>query len=935
LRQSAVRRVVALAVLALAATTALIVSTQLGQRWLRSEAELQLSAALSADAHVRGVTLQFDHGIAIRASGVRVDLPTDDTPALKAAAITATLDPTRLLAGRLRVGRIAIDGLELAVGRDPEGRWSPAFLFSEPGHEPPPDDLESPGAAAWLEAGIAAVHYLLREQDLADHVVLRDAALRFDDAWGAPATQPPNMLRLAGIDARLERSWLLGESEVELTATVPPTTGPPGTLEVAGEWRDDRTDLHLAVAFTGLDLALLRPYVGADDGSGKLAGRASGVIALVTPAPDRGHLELDWSFDGFDSSLSLGGLELGLANTLQRLSAQLTLEPEKLEAESVELQGAAIGLALRGNVSRPLSADAILSLRADLAQTELADLRRLASRLPATEAAPFLTVLDRIQSGRIPRVGLRGGASLRQWQALLSGSPSQLPKNLRLFADIEDVTFGTSPTDTIRDVSAHLTFRGETLEIHELRGRYNDEPLPQVDLAVGGISRLLEGGLDGQEISRRARPVPGLGALWDVVRGDPAEASEESPSPIEVHLAELHHPALRYPLRNADILIDPTQRDLHVVIRGGEWAGQPILGEAILARDPVRELRIELVLDPQAETPKPAAAEPGPAPSSVAGPRDPPPAEAAAPPPAAEPVEDADLWASGHIATGSIAAGPLEFIQVEGDFAVRGQTLSVTGIRADLARQGTLSGAADFDLGHREEVPARIGFVATEAEADVIAQLFGLAPGLFTGSADVEGRLDGPLRPGEGLIDRAVGTISIEARSGKIRQRVPLLAAIAQVAEGWKPSAAGRALRYERIEALIDFDRGDISTERFALDGPMRILASGGLDLNQDPVPIEATLGLFLLRQTNQIFGEIPLVNLFVPGSDQGLIGAYFQVSGPADEPVIRAMPVESVTKGMPLPPVLRGPLNSLVNLFAGPTKTEAHSDPTPEERTP
>ena len=49
MRHSAVRNVIATALLALALITALIASTQLGQRWLRSEAEIQLSALLSAD----------------------------------------------------------------------------------------------------------------------------------------------------------------------------------------------------------------------------------------------------------------------------------------------------------------------------------------------------------------------------------------------------------------------------------------------------------------------------------------------------------------------------------------------------------------------------------------------------------------------------------------------------------------------------------------------------------------------------------------------------------------------------------------------------------------------------------------------------------------------------------------------------------------------
>jgi uncharacterized protein YhdP len=521
-------------------------------------------------------------------------------------------------------------------------------------------------------------------------------------------------------------------------------------------------------------------------------------------------------------------------------------------------------------------------------------------------------MLDRMQSGHVRTVGVRGGARLDEWSALLQGQRDSLPSTLRVFADIDDVTFGTSPTDTMSDVSARLTFSGETFEMHDLKANYNGEPLPRIDFAVRGISALLGPTPEHQRLTRRARPLPGLGTLWDIVRGDPESQSDPQPAPIRVHLDELQHPALRWPLRNASIEIDPTERNLHVTITGGEWAGHPVLGEAILDRGPDPELRMELVLAGVQAAAAPEPPETDELETTAA-------AEGTAPPgPGAAEVAERDKpWARGRFATTGIRTGPLAFEQIEGRFALRGQTLALSQVEAGMAGGGRLDGSASFALDRHGEVPVGVDLAVVGAETDRIAQLFGLAPGFATGRADVRGQLAGPLRPGAGLIDELVGRVVIDARDGEIQQQVPLLAAVAHAIEGWSPTAASETLQYERIETRIDFQRGRLSTDRFALEGPLRIVASGEIDLNRDPASVDASFGFFLLRQADQLLGAIPLINLLIPGSDRGLIGAYFEATGPLDDPTIRAMPIKSIAEGFPLPEVLRHPFDALQELFA------------------
>jgi hypothetical protein len=916
-RRSVLRVAVAAGLFSLALATGFIVSSQLGQRWLREEAELQLGLVLDADVHIDRIGLRLRYGLEVHGSDIRVEYPSPVGEAMSVKRASASFDTANLLIGRVRIARLELDGVQLDIRRDRQGVWSPPFVVREADEAArAEDDLER-----WLDplhSVIESVHFLLRDQQVADHLVVRAAAITLVDGRPREGAAPASA-RLEGIDARLDRSWLRGEADFELTATWLGAGGRRAPVEMVGRWRDDDSDLHLAVAFTGIELASLRPYVVTPGRPGDIAGRVTGVLAIVTPQPNRGLIEVDWSFDDVESEAPIGSTTIKLSGPLETLQAKLRLEPRRLRLESFRMQGQSIETRISGGAARPLRPESIVSLRADLSRTELSDLRRFALGLPPAEADPFLVLLDRVESGHVKRVGVRGGARLDEWQDLMAGRRDSLPNTLRVFADVDDVTFGTSPTDTLSDASARLTFRGETLEMHGLQANYNGEPLPRVDFAVRGIDALLgERGPD-DPLTRRAYPLPGLLTLWDIVRGDPNRERKHPPSPIRVQLDEFHHPALRSVLRDARIEIDPTESDLHIAITEGEWAGRPILGEAILTRGDEQELRIELVLASQSEEAAPEPVTPDETkvlePEAVVAGLEPQTLPAATLPDS----DERELpWATGRFASTGIHTGPIVFEAVAGAFAIRGQTLAVADVEARLAGGGKLEASGSFALDREGAVPVGVEVDASGAEADRVAQLFGLDPGFATGRAAVRGRLAGPLRPGKRLVDELVGRVEIEARDGEIQVKVPLLAAATHAIEGWSPTAASETLQYEEIETTVDFARGLLTIDPLALEGPLRVVASATIDLNQEPVPVNATFGFFLLRQADRLLGDIPLVNLLIPGSDRGLIGAYFEATGPIADPEVRPLAMKSIAEGMPLPEVLRQPLDALQELFAG-----------------
>jgi hypothetical protein len=49
----------------------------------------------------------------------------------------------------------------------------------------------------------------------------------------------------------------------------------------------------------------------------------------------------------------------------------------------------------------------------------------------------------------------------------------------------------------------------------------------------------------------------------------------------------------------------------------------------------------------------------------------------------------------------------------------------------------------------------------------------------------------------------------------------------------------------------------------------------------------------------NNMFGQIPIVGLFLGGSNEGLIGVTYEVVGPPDAPVLRVNPISAVAPGL------------------------------------
>ena len=143
---------------------------------------------------------------------------------------------------------------------------------------------------------------------------------------------------------------------------------------------------------------------------------------------------------------------------------------------------------------------------------------------------------------------------------------------------------------------------------------------------------------------------------------------------------------------------------------------------------------------------------------------------------------------------------------------------------------------------------------------------------------------------------------------------VPLLLRLSRATEGYNPFAHEHEIGYETMSATIGFEHGRLDSRDFKLEGPLRVYARARIDTNPHPVDIRAVVGVFLFRAPSEILSNLPILRSFLPGSDRGLVGAYFKVDGALKEPRIEALPLATFLTAVPS--ALKTPMKALQYLF-------------------
>jgi Protein of unknown function len=113
-----------------------------------------------------------------------------------------------------------------------------------------------------------------------------------------------------------------------------------------------------------------------------------------------------------------------------------------------------------------------------------------------------------------------------------------------------------------------------------------------------------------------------------------------------------------------------------------------------------------------------------------------------------------------------------------------------------------------------------------------------------------------------------------------------------------QPGGPSPGVEFSRLR--VDFTR---SPGRFTVrDGLLKGPAIGGtvdgyIDYARNDVRMRGTF--VPLYGLNNMFGQIPIVGLFLGGSNEGLLGVTYEVVGPPNAPVLRVNPISAVAPGL------------------------------------
>jgi hypothetical protein len=113
-----------------------------------------------------------------------------------------------------------------------------------------------------------------------------------------------------------------------------------------------------------------------------------------------------------------------------------------------------------------------------------------------------------------------------------------------------------------------------------------------------------------------------------------------------------------------------------------------------------------------------------------------------------------------------------------------------------------------------------------------------------------------------------------------------------------QPGGPSPGVEFSRLR--VDFTRtlGRFTVRDGLVKGPaIGATVDGYIDYHRDDVRMRGTF--VPLYGLNNMFGQIPIVGLFLGGSNEGLLGVTYEVVGPPSSPVLRVNPISAVAPGL------------------------------------
>ncbi len=875
-----------------------LVSSGLGERLLHDEIESQLSRLLGSPVEIGAVDLRWQDGLRVEARNVSAFPGPAESgpPLLRARRIFVWVDSVALWVGRLTLRRIVLEGPHVRLIRTVDGSF---FGLGLPPTQSPAEN--QPDTSAALERFLSQITSLEEKTaravdrvELADRLEVVDGTLEWTDAGHPNPNATP--LRVELLNGIAERHWLSEDVTVEWRGVFLDGRHAPFPFELDVHRKQDEP-FSWSLALAQIPLEVARTSMGqvaeqVQDAQGTLDVR----LELQTDDQDRPRLRVAGRVD--DARFQLPRSRTRLAYDRLEFDAECVVEQSAIRIDTARLLARGLNLRVRGSLDRPLRPSARLHIESRIENIDLEALHDYARTLEdqSETALTMARLTDRVEAGHLRYVQVAGTARLDRWQAMLSGEMGELPAGFMLAGAFEGVRVASGPEERIEELAGEVEWLDDQVVLRNGRGRFRGEPLPALNAVVHGLSHLARAPEAERRIRQAPPALPGLTPFFEILR--PRDPDSLPPlKAVGMAMDHLEHPVFRWPFRDLRVLLEPLRSGIEVTVRSGTWGGAGISGEVVWFSDPeAPSVSATLTLAP--------------------------------PPPVEDPAADAqrrkeararNRWADGRFEMSFRPRPSLPFERATGVLRFEGSKLFLDDVDLEVQNRGSIAARFALDLDAPDTVGFDTSFALMEGRLEEIGPFVALPADLATGSIDASGTLRGRVRPNANFIEELAGRVRADARDGKVETSLPLMFRLAKATEGYNPFAGENELQFETMGGSFVIDRGAISVQDFEIEGPLRVFARADIDTVAAPAEIRAVVGIFLFRKPNALLESLPLVRSFLPGSELGLIGTYFEVDGPIAEPDIEAMPLQSLMTSVP--DVIKAPFKVLRQLFERPER--------------
>jgi hypothetical protein len=782
-----------------------------------------LSQLSGQHVEIGGLALRAGTELELVVRDLRVWPPdqTEGEPMLRVPKLQARHLWRRLLAGQLWPAALRAHRPELRVevgaGLD-RGPSVQDWLAALP--EPPRIDLE------------------VREGTL--QVVRRDA--------------PPAVIE--AIDVELRHRGLVGA--MGGTARAELRVGDKKLGVVTGDLLLDDA-LHVRSRLDELELAEL--FQGTAQG---LRGRLSGTAEIVQREGELGarfdlsSSDLRWKPEGLERALAPKRAHLAGTATLDRTTLTLALEPCALDR-----------LVARGEISIGLERDRQLRAALDVEPFEpgrpagglVEPIQLLALRFQSWEG-----IHRRIDGGRVLEGRIEIDVPLAELGESLAFKRVLSAEELRIRASVVEGTYRPQEESApLHDISGSLEIAGDVLRVERLSMRRGGDALPQIDLEIHGMHRLVD--LPPDERGTPAGPgvpIPGLATTFRALKGDTKPDPGEPPAPplvLELVDAQIGYPAFVLPVRDARARLRFPEGELRVEEAEGVVGGAPARFDAVWDQ---RAQRVHVVLRYLDGEPVPR--------------RDP-----------------GAAWVSGRVRSEAVRFGGFTIEGFEADLRATGARVELARVRGTLGR-GQLDAQGNLSLA--EPASAPYGFTTRIRDAEVarLNREIGLEPNTLRGRGQLEGSWTGRLVPERRFLRDARFEGSTVVESGVLAGLPPTMVLARLPSLQGVRGLFGRPLPFDKIQADFTIEQGRLRSPNFSLVGPeLRVLAQGELDLIEPAHETDMIVALLMFETVDRVLERVPVVGRWVLGKDQSLVALYIRLEGPWKSLSAVVLPPESV----------------------------------------